>query len=83
MTIINISINFTFIIQVTGAYSCYSLHFLLVIVCDLKLFIEFLNSAMEGRLAKNVTTLEHLPYTPDLAPDDFYLFPQSEGTVLM
>jgi histone-lysine N-methyltransferase SETMAR len=35
-------------------------------------------------LAKNnVTTLEHPPYTPDLAPDDFYLFPQVEGTVLL
>jgi len=37
---------------------------------------------MEGRLAKsNMTTLEHLPYTPDLAPDDFYLFHQIDGTV--
>jgi transposase len=24
----------------------------------------------------NVTTLEHPPYSPDLAPADFYLFPQ-------
>jgi hypothetical protein len=23
----------------------------------------------------NVTTLEHPPYSPDLAPGDFYLFP--------
>ena len=29
----------------------------------------------------NVTTLEHPPYTPDLASDDFYLFPQTDGTV--
>jgi hypothetical protein len=35
-------------------------------------------------LAKsNVTTLEHPLYTPDLAPDDFYLFPQSAGSVLL
>jgi len=34
-------------------------------------------------LAKsNLTTLEYPPYTPDLAPDDFYLFPQSEKSVL-
>jgi len=35
-------------------------------------------------LAKNnVTTLEHLLFTPDQSPDDFYLFPQIEGTVLL
>jgi hypothetical protein len=26
-------------------------------------------------LAKNVSTLEHPPYSPDLAPADFYMFP--------
>jgi hypothetical protein len=31
----------------------------------------------------NVTTLEHPPHTPDPAPDEFYLFPQIEGTVLL
>jgi hypothetical protein len=35
-------------------------------------------------LAKsNVTTMEHPPYNPDQAPDDLYLFPQIEGTVLL
>jgi hypothetical protein len=24
----------------------------------------------------NITVLEHLPYSPDLAPCDFYLFPK-------
>jgi len=35
-------------------------------------------------LAKNnVTTPEHLPLTPDPAPDDFSLFSQIEGTVFL
>jgi transposase len=25
---------------------------------------------------KNITVLEHPPYSPDLAPCDFYLFPE-------
>jgi hypothetical protein len=34
-------------------------------------------------LAKNnVTTPEYLPFTPEMAPYDFYLFPPIEGTVL-
>jgi histone-lysine N-methyltransferase SETMAR len=33
-------------------------------------------------LAKNnVKTLEHLPYSPDLAPADFYLFPSLKSTL--
>jgi hypothetical protein len=33
-------------------------------------------------LAKNnVTTLEHAPYSPDLAPADCYLFPQLKSTL--
>jgi hypothetical protein len=33
-------------------------------------------------LAKNnVTTMELLPYSPDLAPADFYLFPQVKSSL--
>jgi len=32
-------------------------------------------------LAKNVTTLEHLPYSPHLVPADFYLIPPLKSTL--
>ena len=39
---------------------------------------------VKGFLAKNnMATLEHPTHTPGLAPNNFYLFPQSEGTVLL
>jgi transposase len=30
---------------------------------------------------KNITVLEHPPYSPDLAPCDFYLFPKIESVL--
>jgi len=36
--------------------------------------VEFTNFLAK----KNVTTLEHLPYTPDMDPAGFYLFPSFE-----
>ena len=30
---------------------------------------------------KNITTLEHPPYSPDLAPCDFYLFPKVKSVL--
>jgi hypothetical protein len=39
---------------------------------------------VEDFLAKsNMTTLEHPPHNPDQPPDNFYLFPQIERTVLL
>ena len=32
-------------------------------------------------LAQNVTKLQHLPYSPDLVPTDFYLFPQMKSAL--
>jgi len=38
---------------------------------------EYLSVSVKDFLAKNnVTTLEHPPYSPDMAPPDFYLFPR-------
>jgi hypothetical protein len=28
--------------------------------------------------SKQITVQEHLPYSPDLAPSDFFLFPKKE-----
>ena len=32
-------------------------------------------------IAKQVTRLDHCPYSPDLAPADFYLFPLPKSTL--
>jgi histone-lysine N-methyltransferase SETMAR len=32
-------------------------------------------------LTQNVTTLQHLPYSPDLVPTDFYAFPQLKSAL--
>jgi transposase len=31
---------------------------------------------------KNITVLEHPPYSPDLAPSDFYLFPKIKSVLI-
>jgi len=38
---------------------------------------------MNDFLSKNIViTLEHLPYSPDLAATDFYLFPQLKSALM-
>jgi len=37
--------------------------------------------AMDFSVMNNVTTLELPPYSPDLAPADFYLFPQVKSAL--
>jgi transposase len=49
-------------------------------------FTEMLQHTSRFRLkdflAKyNVVTLEYPPYSPDLAPSDFYLFPQTKSAL--
>jgi hypothetical protein len=30
---------------------------------------------------KQITVLEHHPYSPDLAPNNFFLFPKKKGNI--
>jgi hypothetical protein len=43
-----------------------------------------LEHCLWGRTSKQVTVLEHPPYSPDLAPSDFLLFPKywKEGILM-
>jgi hypothetical protein len=38
-------------------------------------------SVRELLASKQITVLKHLPYSPDLAPNDFFLFPKIKETL--
>jgi hypothetical protein len=54
-----------------------------VLVCRREYFGDSIRAlSLRDLLAsKQITMLEHIPYSPDLAPSDFFLFPEDKGNI--